>query len=350
MLLGALITMGMARAASAQAQPADPIDAAMDALRTRVPSGDQDIAVIDEWIDRQTESLFADPQDRDVAEQFRLRFAAEMGKEGNTPEFVDRVAARCAVKFSAAFADGTRLAPPAARALAWVLSDCNRVDGMDGLAAGLGLRERADVRYLCAKGFVALRQKIGVDPVLQDKALGILKQAGLREENGLVVAAIYEALQPTEPARRAEALAAILDILTARMERRRQSLPICDGAELQLLQYFKDNEPAAPADKERLVGLLAVMLRLDVDRFMKPDVGETEQIYLAHSITLAEEVLASIVFKQQPGQAPSIREALKKDAAERTLEMQIALNDWIGTADTAGKLNAVPWRVPAGAP
>ncbi|UCG17796.1 MAG: hypothetical protein JSV19_07145 [Phycisphaerales bacterium] len=335
--------------AAGQEESPDAADEAMDALRGRAPVGEQDDEVLDDWIARELASLRDAPTDPERAERFRNRFKLQITNSDNVPEFVARFAERAGTAFMAELADCDRLAPPAARALAWVLGDFDRVGTIDALEAGLKCANRPDVRYLCARAFVDLRDNVGPNPLLMEKALGILREAGRVESNGLVVGQVYRALEFTNPDRFSAATEAILDVLTARLETRRAAPggPTCDGGELQLLAFFTAHPPPARALTVRLAGQLAVMLRLDVTRFGQEGVDEFEKLRLVEAIDACEALLVRLVV---PNRAPNIRDAMNKDNDVRILEMNIELNKWVGTPDTSGVLNEAPWSVPAGAP
>ena len=349
----AAILLGCA-SAWAQTTSPGPAGTALDAIRGRAPTGEADDKVLDEWIAAEVRSLLEAP-DPVRADAFRTAFKTQIADAKNAPEFTGRFAERTAQAFAKELADCAKLAAPAARAMAWVLTDFKRAGTVDGLEAGLKCADKPDVRFLCAGAFSALRDTIGPNAVLLERTLRILREAGQAETNGVVVAAIYDALQFTGSDRLAGGAEAMLDVLEARLQKRKAfpGGPVCDGGELRVLAFFQKN--ALPqALKERLVGRLAVMLRLDVERLAqagaKPGeavLSESEQAALAESLDLCEALLAQLV---APGNAPNVRGALKKAPDVRTPEMKLELNKWIGTEETPGILNETPWKVAKGAP
>jgi hypothetical protein len=322
---------------------------ALDELRGRVPAGADDDRIIDAWISEELAALSAAADDPQAARDFRARFQSQITNAANTPEFTTRLVERTAEAFKGPLAACGDLSASAAWAMAWVLTDSDSVAALDGLSAGLGCSDRVDVRYVCAKGFARLRPKIGVDRVLTERTISELTKTGQAEANGVVAGAIYEALHYTDPDHRQQGLNAMLDVLEARLKKRRTPVPICDGGELKLLEFLRESPPTAQSVRERLVPQLAVMLRLDVERFAQDGVPEDEQVRLAESIDACEALLVSIVSPPAASE-PSVREAMRKSGEEQKLEMKLALNEWIGTEQTPGILNATPWKVPVGAP
>ncbi len=342
---GLLIVLLTAGALAQEAGPTD-ADKALDGLRGRAPSGEVDDRVLDDWLQQELARLDENPTDPERAKAFQQRCIAQITNSGNTPEFVARLADRVGVLFTPRLADCDKLAPPAARAMAAVLRQFDRTGVIDALEAGLKCQSRQDVRYLCAQGFARLRNNIAVNPVLMERALRILRTAGQAETSGPVTAQIYDALSFRSGDRLSEAMAAMLDVLTARIERRR-AVPVCDGGELVFLDFVTGNRPPNRPLTERLVPLLAVQLRLDVTRLEQEGVDEYERMRLLASIEAGEVLLTELV---NASGAPNVRNALKKGDDVRMLEAQIELNKWIGTPNAAGVLNAPPWNVPVGAP
>lgn len=351
MLIGGLFAVNAIAQAppGEEAGPGATADQALDELRTRIPAGSDDDQIIDAWIAQEKGTLLAATEDAQAATSFRGRFRSQIANTANTPEFTTRFVERTAAAFKEPLAACGDLSPFVAWAMAWVLTDSDSVAALDGLSAGLSCPDRVDVRYVCAKGFARLRPKISVDRVLTERTIAELTKAGQAEANGVVAAAIYEALQYADPDHRQEGLDAMLDVLTARLKKRRTPVPLCDGGELGLLEFLRQSRVPSQSFGERLVPQLAVMLRLDVQRFTQDGVPEEEQMRLAESIDGCEELLVSIVAPSADA-APSVRDALRKSGEEQKIEMQIELNEWIGTEQTPGLLNAAPWKVPVGAP
>ncbi len=321
-------------------------DKAVDELRGRAPVGEEDDRILDAWIQQELSRLDEDPTNAERANAFRTRFVAQITHSSNSPEFVARLADRVGLLFTPRLAECDKLAPPVARALAGVLRQFDRPGVMDALEAGLRCESRQDVRYLCAQGFVRLRDNIAVNPVLTERFLRILRTAGQAETSGMVTAQIYEALSFRSADRMPDAMAVMLDIWNARIEKRR-AVPVCDGGELGLLNFVTANRPTSRPLLERLVPLLAVQLRLDVTRLEQERLDEYERMQLLASVDAGEALLTQLV---SPSAAPNVRNALRKGDDVRMLEVQIELNKWIGTPNAPGVLNASPWNVPVGAP
>ncbi len=342
---GLLIVQVTALALGQEAGPTD-ADKALDELRGRTTFDESDDRVLDAWIRGELAGLDADPADPERTKTFQQRCVAQITNSRNKPEFVARLADRVGIQFAARLADCDTLAPPAARAIASVLRQFGQTGVLDALEAGLKCQSRQDVRYLCAQGFGRLRDSIAVNPVLMERTLSILRAAGQAETSGAVAAQIYDALSFRSGDRLAETMAAMLDVVTARIDKRR-TVPACDGGELVFLDFVTANRPPNRALTERLVGLLAVQLRLDVARLEQEGVDEYEKMRLLTSVEAGESLLTQLV---GPPTAPSVRNALKKGDDVRMLEAKIELNKWIGTPNAPGVLNGQPWNVPVSAP
>lgn len=319
---------------------------ALDELRGRPPAGEKDDRVLDAWIQEELARLDEDPTDLERAKAFQRRCIAQIANAGNAPEFVARLADRVGALFAPRLADCDKLAPPAARAMAVVLRQFDRAGVIDALEVGLKCESRQDVRYLCAQGFARLRTNIAVNPVLMERALRILRTAGQAETSGMVVSQIYDALSFQSGDRLSDAMEAMLDVLEARIEKRRAA-SVCDGGELTFLGFVTANRPPNRALTDRLVPLLAVQLRLDVSRLEEENVDEYEKARLLASIDAGEALLTDLA---SPSAPPNVRSALRKGDDVRMLEAKIELNKWIGTPNAPGVLNAQPWNVPVGAP
>ncbi len=338
--------------AAAYAQNPEPTaaDLAMDNLRVRAPGGPQDEQILNDWIAQELGRLASGSY---TPAEFRARLKAQRTDENNdkADKFVTALAGQVGQAFGAKLRDCDKLDPVAARTLAWALRDFRQPAMWRGLEAGLGCAKYADVRYLCAQAFVGLKDEIEADPLLREQVLAALRNAGRAETSGLVAQQIYQAMDFDEDdAQFANATAAIIDVLKARLDRRKalKGGPICDGGELPMLGLFQDRRPPNERLTRELVAQLAVLLRLDVQRMIQPDIDEFERINLVQSIDSGETLLALLVSPPIP--APDVRGALRKGDEVRPVELQLELINWIGVEGTPGVLNGAPWNVPIGAP
>jgi hypothetical protein len=263
---------------------------------------------------------------------------------------VSKLAERVGIAFGRKLRDCDTLDPAIARALAWVLRDFEDAGTRPGLEAGLQCKSRPAVRYLCAQAFVDLKENAEADPLLREQVLRTLRDAGQAETSGLVMQRIYRAMAFREPDQFADATAAILDVMAARLDRRKALAggPICDGGEQPVLALFAAQRPPSESLRVRLVNLLAILLRLDVQRMTQEGIAELERNRLVQEIDACEKLLLAFVSPSNP--TPKIRAAMRKGDDVRSVEMMIELNNWIGAEGSPGALNAAPWNVPVGAP
>jgi hypothetical protein len=322
----------------------------MDNLRVRAPGGPADEKILNDWIAQELgrlESETCSPED------FRARFRDQRTNENNDKagKFVAALAAKVGDMFGAKLRECDKVAPAVARALAWTLRDFQDTATRRGLEAGLACAKLADVRYLCAQGFLELQDEIKADPLLREQVLEILRGAGRVETSGLVMQQLYRAMNYDEgDGQFAATTAAIVDVMKARLDRRKAHTSglICDGGELPVLALFQDRRPPNERLTQQLVAQLAVLLRLDASRLAEADVDEFERIRLVQSIDACETLLTLLVSPSSP--APDIRGAVRKGDDVRAVEIQLELIKWIGVEGTPGVVNAAPWNVPIGAP
>jgi hypothetical protein len=333
-----------------QTPPVSLEDQALDALRTRSP-GEQDNVAFDNWIKaaiKESEGAGADPAAvMSAASRFAERFAKQYQNTSNTDDFKRRFVERTAVLFQAEYAKGADLGAPKARAMARVLLDFSAVYTREALLAGLVFPDQT-VRYLSASGLTAIKDQIAADSAKATATLTAVVAAAKGERNDAVVAMVYQALTYRGTAG-SEAVQAVLAVLDGRLATLRAGdMPLGRG-ELPAISFFNSLSNVTTEDKVRIVQDLATLLRVYVTRLASDRaLGLNERIAIEEVIFEAESLLAKLV--NPPGNAPNIREQMQKDdrAAANLLS---ELNRWIGVPDQdAGLLNEAPWNVPRGAP
>ncbi len=329
-------------------------------LRPKANFNPGDAAIVDQWIDGLIEAYLAviakagegDPGPNDVAmikakayADFSQAFLDELNARDAGEPFKVFLVEQAAEKFAALFAQGRQLNVDLARTLAMTLVDINRVAARVALIAGLSFPD-AEVRYHCAKAFVQLRSNIKVDNRLLQQIMRTLETAGKAEANPVVLKRIYTALLFTNDDKPLpESLAITLDILTTRIARWKGGMLVIDDGDVPAFALLKEHTNLlTPAQRDSLVSALAVLLRMDVQRYAQPPLPAAVKFTLGYRIWLTEDLLEALVGN---GPNPDIREALLRDVAK---DMVDRLDLWIGNAQKPGLLNAAPWNVPVGAP
>jgi len=327
---------------------ASPEDQALDTLRTREPAS-MDDPVFDNWIDAELIKLnaaVADPlEGPEAANRFANRCRREYNNDKNSVGFKRRLAERLAARCQTEFDKGADLAPVAARALARALAGLNSVSARDGLLAGLSFPDQV-VRYLSANALASIKTDIAADDRLTEAALEDIARRCRDEVNGVVAGAVYRALAYEDHP--AQSVAAIVDVLEGRVDQLRSTQLELGHAELPAIRFLQSVNIGGEANKVKVVGPLAVLLRIHVQRFGQKNVSDREQAAIAETIFETESLIEKLV--APPGRAPNIRDKMQKNDPGAALNMEIELNQWIGTEQTEGLLNGSPWNVSRGAP
>ncbi len=328
--------------ATAQAQPVNPEDANIDALRGRTTMGAGDPARIARWTQWEVDH-FADFQ------TFRRRVQAQYTHGQNTVPFKRELARQTAtiavVQFGA-----TPLKAGVAQALAQALLEMNRVETLDGLRAGLAV-SHAGVRLLCAKALAApaLQRSIASDQVQFTRTVQALTAAGMAETDAVALGRIYEALS-YPPQSTGDVLAGFLSIFDNRLRIRRARNAVADKAEAFAFEFFL--RPAAisalnAVQKAQLVTRLAVFLRLDGQLYNTPNLNAAQRDALERRLWVCEELLIALA-----GNGGNVRGTLGLGGVANAPAVLAEVYKWVGdpAKGTAGSLTVAPWNVKAGAP
>jgi len=326
--------------------------AALDELRDGAPTSRQhpllDNCVgemLSELAEAASSPLTIDRGISDFDEQFRAHYR----HEDNSRAFKEKFAERAAPLLRAELAKGQELPPERARVISRGLLVLNSLLCREALVDGLAFPDQV-VRYLSAKGLIAINGEIDDDAQLTQRTLNVLARAGESEANGVVVAMIYRACAYENEARSAEAVNAILRILDGRLALLRRLGKNFDRAELVAVDVLD-----AAVDRGRLnddvgaeiVRRLAPLLRMHTQRFGQDGVQEHEIEALKDTIDVTETLLKKVVAPSSP---PGISEKMQKGGDGVAAEMELELVEWIGTEQDEGVLNRAPWNVPRGAP
>ena len=326
-----------------RAQQGNPQGQAIDTVRRQqnLSPGDQDF--IRRWVEWEVNNF------GDFAE-FRGRFQSQYSNANNTPQFQRELAVQSTQTAVQRFGGGP-LAGDMPHSLAQVLLDMRRVETVPALLAGLGVND-ARTRYLCARGLVAQQRAIGADQAIFTRTIDAVRKAGLAETDPVVVGRIYEALAFSAAAQLPTVVAAYTAVFDQRLDLRRKTVGVVDGAELHAYQFFRAAgviDALSAAQKADLVRRLAVFHRLDAENYGASDLAFRDRDRLERMLVTVEEILAAVV---GTGGGGNVRRALETGGhANRDAVLQEVRN-WVGNATTqqSGALNAAPWNVPLGAP
>ena len=335
-------------------------DEVVDSIRRLTTISPNDQQRIADWVRAKVDALGAMPeQDRPGAfKRYRDVFRDQYRNSENSEPFQLQLAVQTASVASSEFAKPD-LDPTVAHVLARALVDMERVETAAGLIAGLESTS-AVVRLLCANGLAARRDAIAADPQLLGNAVQALRKAGAVETQPVVLGRIYGALAYANevPA----VFDAYIDLFDKRLERRRGSAVIADGAEDYAFEFFRTGGVLAALNagqKAELARRLAVFFRLDAQRYNQADLappkeestidaGFDERDKIERLLVSNEETLLALVTRGEK----AIAEELKSGGYAQRAEILQHVYKWVGHPETKerGILNEAPWNVDVGAP
>lgn len=345
--IGCLVVACFFSGRAARAQ--DPLDQAVDAMRSEDTLSANDQQRIAEWVQAQVTQLGAMPEaERKVAayNAFPQKFKSQSEHKDNKAAFKTQLAVQTATVAAGIFS-GPKQDGAVAVALARSLLDMNRVETLPGLLAGLKSSEPA-ARFLSASGLSRLRTVIAGEKDKLEQVVSALRDAGVGETVPVTVGEIYKAL--AYPAQAATVFDAYLAIFEKRLGTRRGST-LVDGAELNAFEFFRTSTVLGglnEAQKAQLAKAVAVFMRLDAERYNAPKLSFDEQDRIERQLDAEEEILTALA----PGKTGKVREELATGGHDRRAEVLKQVYAWVGNPESkeAGILNAAPLNVPMGAP
>ncbi len=336
-----LAVIGMA-ASSVFAQSAPP---SLDTVRGLGTIGSSEQRMIDAWLEWQVNRLESSSA-KDAFKTLKEAFDAERLNQGNSAAFVGAMAARTA-RMAEQRLPNSGPNSATARAIARMLFDLNREQAVPGFIAGLRSKDQS-ARYFSAAGLEQQRGSITTARTQVTEVVAALKAAGLAETNPTIVKHIYGALayEPITP----EVFDAYVGILDKRLEARRQGALVVDGAEVQVLEYLRKRsvlDGLSRGQSPQLVGRLAVLLRLDAQRYVSETLPFVEKDRVERQLFAVEEILTTLT-----AQNGEIAAALRADGHNNRERILAETLLWVGDSETSteGRLSGTPWNVPIGAP
>jgi hypothetical protein len=318
-------------------------DQVLNSIRELGNVGAGDARRIGQWVkDKVTALEKSDAEDR--ISRFVKSFEAQRLNRANTAAFVDALAEQTAGVALEWFAK-KNLNWQVGMALGRVLVNMDRVQTIPAFVAGIA-SDAEPVRYLSAKGLVRQQDAIAANKNQRNQVVAAVKTAGQAETKGVILQYLYSAIAYRPLTQ--EVFDAYLAILDARLARRRAGALKYDGAEVELYEYFRAGgmpESLSSAQKTALVQRLAVMLRMDAQRYATPNLDFVEQDHLERCLEGNEDILARSV-----GPGGDIAQQLSNGAGPPAVLQQV--HQWVGDQATGvtGKLNGPPWNIEPGAP
>jgi hypothetical protein len=331
-------------------QAAEPEDAIVDAIREMPSISAADQTRMAEWVKSQLDKLIAtsaEGQSTALA-RFVVRMQTQAGNPKNSPAFRTQLAAVTA-QAAANECSKPNSNPTAAWGLTRVLVDMKVPETISGLSACLKASGSA-ARYLAARGLTEQRDAIGKDKAKLSEVIPAIQAAALAEPDAVVLSHLYRALAfPNQVGEVFNAYVAVLDKRLA--ARRKAPMLAADGAELEALEYFRGPGVAASLNQDQKVQLVqrvAVLLRLDAERYQVDSLAPPERVKLESELEAAEGVLLILT----AGKTMGIADELAKGGHDRRADVLVQTHRWVGNAasNESGALNAAPWNVPIGAP
>jgi hypothetical protein len=306
-----LLLAGALSAGISLAQEGAPAgDQVLNSIREMGNVGAGDARRIGEWVKGKVTAL-EKSEAQDKVRRFIESFEAQRLHRANTAAFVDALAEQTAPAF----------------------------------LEGLGSRVEP-VRYLSAKGLVGQQDAIAANRNQRNQVVAAVKDAGQAETKGVILQYLYSAIayRPLTP----EVFDAYVAILDARLARRRAGAMKCDGGEIELYEFFRTAailNSLNNAQKTALVQRLAVLLRMDAQRYGTPNLDFIEQDHLERCLEGNEAILTPLA-----GPGGNITQQLSNAAGPSAVLQQMHL--WVGNQATGvtGKLSGPPWNIPDGAP
>lgn len=324
-------------------------DAVFNELQTHAMLGPDDDPVLDVWLVEVVEQLV-------TASKGGIEDFAQKGKEARvrvetlvrdadvSEAFKTHLAQRAAAQFNDRFAGDNPAPAVVARALVRLLRAMDRIETLPALQAATRSDDPA-VRFLAVEGHRDLGDRMGRDAQLSRATITSLGDVGMGEESGVIVGAVYRAVQI--PNFTSESLSTMIDVLNARARRFQQGRNIPELAEFDAYVFLNQNaSQLTQAQRAQVAGDVAAFLKYYVGAYSSPLIRPADKHLLETLIFPAEALLETLVAPNQ--RAPSLRTALR-DRQDTAQNLPVELAKWIGATGSPGLLNQPPWSLPIGA-
>ncbi len=315
-------------------------DPVFDELRRRTPSGQADDETIDNWIKTELSALVAADEPVDAGGALRTKLDALMKSDSTSPLFKETFYRRLNLLAKGSLAESPPWPVQSAVELTRTLAAMGSLETIDALGQAMQ-SEAGQVRYLAARTLLKMRDAVTQDPNRLTIYVNLLREAGVKEESGVVSEQIYGGLSISG---NAEAVDAIAAILTARVDKYRNGARFDDSAETVVCEFLQ-NEDLSQAKAVEIVQALAVIVRLDIERYAVGRLQHDEQFAIELRVDRCEKLLEKLTRSNGEGKLSS---GMQSGAV--SAELKLDLLEWIGSESTAGRLNTAPWGVPKGAP
>lgn len=306
-------------------------------LAKRVPTAADD-QIIKDWLNWEIDRMLRQPNPSEFLNNLKRIYDTSTVEVFKT-QFLKVASSVFAAEFSKA--DG--MTGPKAAVLVQGLAQFPRVEVFEGLSAALQHPE-SEVRYLAARTFASLQSIVSEDQFGRQRMIDGIVAAATKETNGVVLRAMYQAVQfNNQPV---ESLAALTKIIKAQAGVSR-SVPAADGAESTAFRFIKSNMSRLnPVDKTDLVKAVAAMLNCRTLRYLNATLTPEWRTSHLYGMLACEEMLKDLL---GPGaqDVGNIKKALAESGPEgRKINVELQRLNWVGTAQNSSALNKAPYNMP----
>lgn len=346
-VLAAIVAVSLARSSLAQQEPN------LDRIRKTPFTTNADRQSVTDWAQRLIDELFSVDKPVIAGALFYRRMTEDFSAADATPGFKDGLAEILAEAFASRYqprASGPEATNPVPVVFVLaVLRVYQRPSAFEGFQRALA-DPAAGVRLMAAVGLGAIREKI--DDQQWTAMLANVQKAGVAETDPVVLGRMYGLLRAQAASRVAAAVPVMLAILDARMTRfeTKGGWPVpADG---QAAVWLGDKTRAINDARTRTnaVRQIGRLLADGVHAFTKQNPPETYQTRLEEAIESTEKGLrmsVAAILTNNP-LLPDVTKAMLQGGPSRADNMQLELNNWMGTDQVPGVLNKPPFNFERG--
>ncbi len=323
-------------------------DPALEELRKRIPSGANDDAIIDGWLHGLMDPLVTGT-DGSASKSFREAISGVNKASDTTSEFRARLSLRFSAIAKTMLEQEQAMVDSGAMSIVRALVDMDQPGSAMAYVAALK-HPASSVRYLGVRGLLSMSDTLNSDAALMRSVIdGVRKSccgdggSGGGESNGVVAEWVYRMLSSLSVP---ESIDAMIAVFQSRIALYRNGQLLVDSAEGSACELLSSSS-LSQAQKSLLVRSLAVLLRLDVERYTSRQFPPDERIFVERRVIACESLLERLV---SPAKGGDIRGTIQSGEAGLETAIQIELLEWIGDDTSDGVLNEAPWSVAKGAP
>jgi len=311
-------------------------------LRRKVDHAQEDLAVIDGYLNDLIAKLNSDLSDPRAPSRFRNQILQDYKHQENSQSFKNIFAQRCSSKFGEQFRNASG---PLSRTLVRTLIALSNTGSVEGLQQALNSPEAA-TRAQAIKGISDIGRMIESN---DGDISGLIKWLGdiaSSEQSPMVLGRIYRAF--VFSIKQDEQVNTILKILESRLEHLASDTIQGEEAETEAWDHlFAKSRLLDDPQKQRLVRILAKFLVHHTHRFTYKDLPVKNRQNLLRLIFLNERLLETVT--NAPTNVRGLAKAVGIDTPYGIEQILQALQSWVGLGGEQGFLNRTPWQVPVAA-